>query len=135
LASLYEALLPFEGSQASFQIHAYVPSMWTYASARSSHSRACGSYGPEALVVPRPPPASVPYAHDPSKRNASPSDPGKALASQAVLSYSDVGQESAWRQIARVVDRVSACTGEDHKRWKHTGGSVYRALTYALVQR
>jgi hypothetical protein len=74
------------------------------------------------------------HAHDPSKDNASPSDTGKALASQAVLSYPDVGQESAWRQIALVVDILSACTGEDHKRWKHTEGSVHRVVAYTLLQ-
>src|SRR5215211_6131218 len=31
LASLYEALLPFEGSQACVNIYAYVPSVWTNA--------------------------------------------------------------------------------------------------------
>jgi hypothetical protein len=33
LSSLYEALLPFEGRQAYFKIHAFVPYVWTDASA------------------------------------------------------------------------------------------------------
>src|SRR5262249_51781047 len=121
LASLYEALLPFESSQACFQIHAYVPSIWTDARARSSYSRACGSHGPQALVVPDPPQASMPHAYDPSKGNANPSDTEKALASQAVLVYTDGGPASAWRQIARIADILSACTGEGHT--PHGGGA------------
>src|SRR5215471_5883280 len=74
------------------------------------------------------------HAHDPSKDNASPSDTGKALASQAVLSYPDVGQESAWRQSVLVVDSVSACTGADHTRGKHTGSSGHRAVASAWLQ-
>jgi len=77
-------------------------------------------HGPKALVVPDPPQASMPHAYDPSKGSANPSDTEKALASQAVLSYPDGGQESAWRQIARIVDILSAYMGERHN--PHGGG-------------
>jgi hypothetical protein len=60
-----------------------------------------------ALAVPSPPHASMPHAQEPSKCNAGSSYPEKAFASQAVPSYPDVGQESAWRQIVLVVDILS----------------------------
>src|SRR5262249_50339651 len=60
-----------------------------------------------ALAVPGPPHASIPHVQDPSKSDASPGYTGKAGASQAVLSYADVGQEGAWRQIVFVVDILS----------------------------
>ena len=75
-----------------------------------------------ALAVPGPPHASTPHAQEPSKSNAIRSNTEKALASQAVPSHPDVGQESAWRQIVLVVDILSACTGEDREKWEAQEG-------------
>src|SRR6266852_1877156 len=53
-----------------------------------------------AQAVPGPPHASTLHAQEPSKSNAIRSDAEKALASQAVLSYPDLGQEASGDRLS-----------------------------------
>jgi len=81
--------------------------------------RGCGSYGPwgcwQCLV------RCMRQGHThrkSSKSHAIRSDTEKALAPQGVLSYSDAGQESAWRHVVLVVGKVSEYTGKGYKGWE-----------------